>query len=42
MKNADYLQAYRHEAHRIKRKKAWRGYVLGVILDVGFELLLGV
>jgi len=40
MKNADYAQAYRHEAHKIKRKKAWNGYALGVFLDVAFGVLL--
>ena len=42
MNNADYAQAYRHEAHRIKKKKVWKGYLIGVILDAAFVVVLGV
>jgi len=34
MKNKEYADAYKREAHHIKKKKVWGGYVTGVVIDV--------
>lgn len=40
MKNDKYSEAYRNEAHRIKSRKVWNGYLVGVVIDIVLTILL--